>query len=133
MQNDLSRKPKKKIAFIVEYSAIKGYYPFERTSILAKLLKTEEHVTVFLKNVSDEALEIFTDAQLSPILYDHIDELVKHLKELQPDLIVQDGKDTYVYVETIRPLCKISIRARRSSACITESIWPVFSSFSISP
>lgn len=107
MQNDLSRKPKKKIAFIVEYSAIKGYYPFERTSILAKLLKTEEDVTVFLKNVSDEALEIFTDAQLSPILYDHIDELVKHLKELQPDLIVQDGKDTYVeYVETIRPLCK---------------------------
>ncbi|MED3764274.1 CMP-N-acetylneuraminic acid synthetase [Ureibacillus sp. FSL K6-8385] len=106
MQNELSKKPKKKIAFIVEYSAMKGYYPFERASILAKLLK-EEEVTVFLKKPSDEALEIFTDAQLSPIIYIHIDELINHLKELQPDLIVQDGKDTTIeYVETIRPFCK---------------------------
>lgn len=107
MQTELSKKPKKKIAFIVEYNAMKGYYPFERASILARLLKNEEDVIIFLKNPSDEALNLFTDAQLSPILYDHLDELAKQLKELQPDLIVQDGKDTSVeYVETIRPYCR---------------------------
>ncbi|MFC5541797.1 MAG: CMP-N-acetylneuraminic acid synthetase [Bacilli bacterium] len=107
MQNELSKKQKKKIAFIAEYNAMKGYYPFERVSILAKLLKNEEDVSIFLKNPKDEVLELFTDAQLSPIIYAHIDELTKHLKELQPDLIVQEGKDTYIeYVETIRPFCK---------------------------
>lgn len=107
MQKELSKNQKKKIAFIIEYNAMKGYYPFERASILAKQLSDEEEVAIFLKSPKDEALEIFTDAQLSPIIYDHQNELVKHLKEFEPDLIIQEGKDTYTdYVETIRHFCK---------------------------
>lgn len=106
MQKELRTNIKKKIVFIVELSA-KGYYPLERASILANLLKNEEDVTVLLKNGGDEAIQIFTDAQLSPILCDHFDELIKQLEALNPDLVVLEGKDTFIeQVESIRPLCK---------------------------
>ncbi|MEL3960035.1 CMP-N-acetylneuraminic acid synthetase [Lysinibacillus endophyticus] len=108
MQNELvTTTSKKKIAFVVEFNVVKGYYPLERTAILAKLLKDEEEVYIFLKQCGQEAIEIFTDLQLSPILFDQLDELKTQLRNLGPDLIVQDGKDTIVeQVEQIRPFCK---------------------------
>lgn len=108
MQSKLNEnKTKKKIAFIVEYSIGKGYYPIERASTLAKLLKDEESVFIFLKGSNSETIQLFTDEQLSPILFDHTDELVKQIRQLEPDLIVQDGKDTMTdYMEQIRPFCK---------------------------
>lgn len=107
MQKELSKRQKKKIAFIVEYNAVKGYYPFERVSVLAKRLLEEENVSVFLKNPTDKIIEIFTDTQLSPVIYNDINDLKKQLETLQPDLIIQDGKDSIVdHVELIRPFCK---------------------------
>ena len=111
MQNELKTPTtKKKIAFIVEHDSVRGFYPLERVATLAKLLLGEENVYIFLKTSSDEAIQIFTDAQLSPILYDHLGELAKQIRSLQPDLIVQDGKDTLVeQVEQLRPHCKMLV------------------------
>lgn len=108
MQNDLRvTTTKKKIAFIVEHSLLKGYYPLERAAVLGKLLKDEESVYIFLKVDSEEAIEIFTDVQLSPILFDSYEELTKQIRSLGPDLIVQEGKDSFVeQVEMLRPYCK---------------------------
>ncbi|MEK9197305.1 PseG/SpsG family protein [Ureibacillus sp. 179-F W5.1 NHS] len=108
MKNELSvTSIKKKIAFVVEHSSIKGYYPLERAATLAKLLNDEESVYVFLKQDGHEAIEIFTDLQLSPILFDHYSELKTQIRSLEPDLIVQDGKDTLVeQMEQLRPFCK---------------------------
>src|SRR5690554_7269234 len=107
MQKELRTNIKKKIVFIVELSSTKGYYPLERASILAKHLNSEEDVTVLLKNAGDEAIQLFTDAQLSPILYDHFEELINQLESLKPDLVIVDGKDSFKeQVESIRPLCK---------------------------
>ena len=98
---------KKKIAFIVEHSMTKGYYPLERAATLAKLLKDEEEVFVFLKQEENDAIEIFTDLQLSPILFDHYSELKTQIRNLELDLIIHDGKDTLLeQVELIRPFCK---------------------------
>jgi len=108
MQNELSVPSlKKKIAFVVEHSAVKGFYPLERVAILAKLLKDEESVFIFLKQDGQESIEIFTDEQLSPILFDNYSELKTQIRNLEPDLIIQDGKDTLVeQIEQLRPFCK---------------------------
>lgn len=108
MQNELvTTNIKKKIAFIVEHSIVKGFYPLERAAILAKLLKDEENVYIFLKHTGQESIEIFTDLQHSPILFDNYEELKTQIRNLQPDLIVQDGRDTLVeQVEQLRPHCK---------------------------
>lgn len=108
MQNELIvTSLKKKIVFIIEHNAAKGYYPIERTATIAKLLQEEEQVIIFLKQDGQEAIEILTDAQLSPVLFDHYSELTNQLRSLQPDLIVQDGRDTLVeHIEQLRPYCK---------------------------
>lgn len=108
MQNELKVVSiKRKIAFVVEHCSVRGYYPLERVATLANLLIKEENIYVFLKATSDEAIQIFTDAQLSPILYDTYGELAKQIRSLQPDLIVQDGRDTLAeQAEQLRPHCK---------------------------
>lgn len=108
MQNELRVTTlKKKIVFIVEHSLAKGYYPLERVATIAKLLKEEESIYIFLKNDGQDAIEIFTDLQLSPILFDNYAELKTQIRNLQPDLIVQDGKDTLIeQIELLRPYCK---------------------------
>ncbi|WP_088322087.1 PseG/SpsG family protein [Ureibacillus manganicus] len=98
---------KKKIAFIVEYCQTKGLYPLERAATLAKLLDKVETVSVFLKTSSNDGVQIFANEQISPILFNHYSELSKHIRNLQPDLIVQDGKDTLIeHVEQLKPYCK---------------------------
>lgn len=108
MQNELSVPSlKKKIVFIVEHNAVKGFYPLERVATIAKLLKDEESVYIFLKQDGQEAIEIFTDEQLSPILFDNYTELKTQIRSLEPDLIVQEGKDSLVVqIEQLRPFCK---------------------------
>ncbi|MEO4053947.1 CMP-N-acetylneuraminic acid synthetase [Solibacillus sp. CAU 1738] len=107
MRNELeTRAPKKKIAFILEYSEWKGYYPFERAAILAKLL-SEESTFIFLKSDNPRALKIFTDAGLTPVLYEKYSELPKFIRNLSVDLIVYDGNDSTIeQVEMIRPFCQ---------------------------
>nr|WP_106783303.1 CMP-N-acetylneuraminic acid synthetase [Lysinibacillus timonensis] len=108
MNNELVRaEEKKKIAFIVEHCPTKGLYPLERVATLANLVGEQETVWIFLKSSNNEAVQIFVNENLSPILFDHHNELTKHIRNLQPDLIVQDGKDTTLeQVELIKPYCK---------------------------
>jgi len=108
LNNELvSIKEKKKIAFIVEHSQTKGLYPLERVATMAKLLEKEESIWIFLKSASNEAVQIFANEQISPILFNQYNELTKHIRNLQPDLIVQDGKDTLIeHVEQLKPYCK---------------------------
>lgn len=47
---------------------------------------------------------------LSPILFEHFDELPKHMKGIQPDLIVRDGRNSESWqVHNLRPFCKTII------------------------
>ena len=47
---------------------------------------------------------------ISPILFDHFNELPKQIKGLQPDLIVRDGRNSEGWqVEDLRPFCKTII------------------------
>ena len=97
--------PKRKIVFIVEECELKGLYPFERAAILAKLL-SDESVYIFLKTTSKEAINYFVEAGLSPVLFERFSQLPKHLRELEPNLVLHEGKDTSVdLIEEIRPFC----------------------------
>ncbi|MEK4228212.1 CMP-N-acetylneuraminic acid synthetase [Solibacillus sp. FSL H8-0538] len=96
---------KRKVAFIVEHCELKGLYPFKRAAILAQLL-SEETVFVFIKTTNNQAIHYFTEVGFTPILFERFTQLPKHLRELSPDLIVHDGKDTAIdAVEQIRPFC----------------------------
>ena len=47
---------------------------------------------------------------VTPILFDHFNELPKQIKGLQPDLIVRDGRNSEGWqVEELRPFCKTII------------------------
>jgi len=97
---------KKTIVFIIESCIDKGLYPFERVATLAKLF-TNEKVLIFVKTPSNDGIPILMHENLSPILFDHFDELPKQVKELQPDLIVRDGRNSESWqVENLRPFCK---------------------------
>ena len=83
----------------------KGVYPFKRVAILAKLLR-EETVFVFVKTTNSRVIEELDDAGLNVIIFEQFNQLRKHLRELEPDLIIHDGKDAPLeYVEQIRPFC----------------------------
>ncbi len=102
MQNETQAiVPKKTIVFIIESCIDKGLYPFERVSTLAKLL-TNEKVFIFVKTPSNEGL--------TPVLFDHFNELPKQMKGIQPDLIVRDGRNSEaLQVQDLRPFCKTII------------------------
>lgn len=102
-------KPKKTIVFIIESCIDKGLYPFERVATLAKLL-SHEKVFVFAKASSKNAIQILTNENIKPILFDHFDQLPKQIKGLQPDLIVRDGRNSESWqVENLRPFCNTII------------------------
>ena len=86
---------KRKIAFIVEQCPFKGLYPFERAIILSKLLN-EESVFMFVKTNDSTALKLFEGSGVTPVLFEKYEELVKTIRNLALDLIVQDGKDSLV-------------------------------------
>ncbi|MEG0261345.1 MAG: CMP-N-acetylneuraminic acid synthetase [Lysinibacillus sp.] len=106
MQNEPQTiQPKKTIVFIIESCIDKGLYPFERVATLAKLL-AHEKVLIFVKSTSNTAIQILTAENLSPILFDHFDQLPKHLKSLEPDLIIRDGRDSEPWqVLSLRNFC----------------------------
>ena len=97
---------KRRIAFIVEQCPFKGLYPFERAIILSELLE-EESIFMFAKTSDSNALKLFEDADITPILFEKYEEIVKSIRNLSLDLIIQDGKDSLVeQVEILRPFCK---------------------------
>lgn len=110
MQNKTQTiKPKKTIVFIIESCIDKGLYPFERVATLTKLL-SHEKVFVFAKTSSKNAIQILTNENVKPILFDHFDQLPKQIKGLQPDLIVRDGHNSESWqVENLRPFCNTII------------------------
>lgn len=110
MHNELQTiKPKKTIVFIIESCIEKGLYPFERVATLAKLLANEK-VFIFAKTPSKDAIRILTNENLTPILFDHFDQLQKHMKSLQPNLIVRDGRNSESWqVLKLRPFCNTII------------------------
>ncbi|MEK5230579.1 CMP-N-acetylneuraminic acid synthetase [Lysinibacillus sp. FSL K6-0232] len=110
MQNETRAiEPKKTIVFIIESCIDKGLYPFERVSTLAKLL-THEKVVIFVKSPSNDGIPILLNEGLSPILFNHFNELPQHIKEIQPDLIVRDGRNSEEWqVQNLRPYCKTII------------------------
>ena len=98
-------KPQKTIVFIIESCIDKGLYPFERVATLAKLL-AHEKIHVFVKTTSKHALQILSNENLKPIVFDHFDQLPKQLQELKADLIVRDGHNSEAWqVENLRPFC----------------------------
>lgn len=101
--------PKKTIVFIIESCIDKGLYPFERVSTLAKLL-TNEKVFIFVKTPSNDGVQILMNEGLTPVLFDHFNELPKQIKSIQPDLIVRDGRNSEaLQVQDLRPFCKTII------------------------
>ncbi len=110
MQNETQTiKPNKTIVFIIESCIDKGLYPFERVATLAKLL-AQEKVFIFAKTPSNDGIQILMNENLSPILFEHFDELPKHMKGIQPDLIVRDGRNSESWqVHNLRPFCKTII------------------------
>ncbi|GLC88024.1 PseG/SpsG family protein [Lysinibacillus piscis] len=107
MQNEIQTgQMKKKIVFIVEDCINKGLYPFERVATLAQLLMNEE-IFIFVKTHTNDHLAVFMQDKLSPIIFDHFDELPKHIKKIQPDLIIRDGHNSESWqVELLRPFCQ---------------------------
>ncbi|MEK5429623.1 CMP-N-acetylneuraminic acid synthetase [Lysinibacillus sp. FSL R7-0073] len=110
MQNETQAiVPKKTIVFIIESCIDKGLYPFERVSTLAKLL-TNEKVFIFVKTPSNDGVQILMNEGLTPVLFDHFNELPKQIKSIQPDLIVRDGRNSEaLQVQDLRPFCKTII------------------------
>ncbi|KOY84058.1 CMP-N-acetylneuraminic acid synthetase [Lysinibacillus macroides] len=110
MQNETQAiEPKKTIVFIIESCIDKGLYPFERVSTLARLL-THEKVVIFIKSPSNDGMPILIHAGLSPIVFNHFNELPQQIKEIQPDLIVRDGRNSEGWqVQNLRPYCKAII------------------------
>lgn len=86
----------RKIAFIIEHSPNKGYYPFERASILASLLNKTASIYVFVKQANHDSIEKFISNQLTPIEFESYKQLLPTLKNLQLDLIVLDGEDSTI-------------------------------------
>ncbi|WP_223554486.1 MULTISPECIES: PseG/SpsG family protein [Lysinibacillus] len=109
MQNETQMELKKTIVFIIESCIDKGLYPFERVATLAKLLANEQ-VFIFVKTPSNDEIQILMNENLGPILFEHFDELPKHMKSIQPDLIVRDGHNSESWqVQNLRPFCKTII------------------------
>ena len=96
---------KRKIVWIVEHCETKGTYAFERAVTLAKLLQ-EETVFLFIRTNNTRIINALGQTKLNIILFDHFHEVKKKIRELQPHLVIHDGKDTQLdQVELIRPFC----------------------------
>lgn len=100
---------KRTIVFIVESCTEKGDYPFERIAVLAQLLKHDD-VHIFVHSSSQAQLSILSQHNITPILFDHYEQLAKQLKSLNPDLVIRDGKDSErEQIDTIQSFCKTLI------------------------
>lgn len=81
----------KKIAFIIEHSALKGYYPFERAVHLATEMKRNADVHLFMKHAPQQAIESSLENGVTPILFEYWRELYASVRNMQFDLIVIDS------------------------------------------
>ena len=90
MTNQLNEK--RKIAFIAEYCQSKGIYPFERILTLHDLLEGHE-LFMFIKTKEPIILQLFKEANITPILFDSYKQLQKTFRNMNFDLTIIDGKD----------------------------------------
>lgn len=106
MLNDAPQK----VAFIAEQCDTKGHYPIERMLILYNLLDDAERF-LFIKS-SDEKLEkLYAAYNVTPVIYEKIDEVAKAIRNLQIDTIIQDGKNTpHESVQKLKPFCQTYIQ-----------------------
>ena len=96
---------KRKIIWIIEHCEIKGTYPFERAVTLANLLQDEE-VVLFVKTANEQLLDKLAQTGLNIVKFERFIELKKKVRELEPHLIIHEGKDTQVeQIEMIKPFC----------------------------
>ena len=97
--------PKRKIIWIIEHCEIKGTYPFERAVTLANLLQ-DESVILFVKTPSQQLIDKLAKTGLNIVLFERFSELKGKIRELEPHLIIHDGKDTQLeQIEMIKPYC----------------------------
>ena len=96
---------KKKIIWIIEPCDTKGTYPVERAVTLANLLQ-EEDVFLFVKTDHPQFIQQLATTGLNIILFERFSEMKKKIRELAPDLVIHEGKDTSLeHIEMIRPFC----------------------------
>lgn len=126
----MRKQPKRTIIFIVEDCLDKGLYPYERTVKLAQLLK-EEEIHIFLRSSSHAGIAIFSEAKMSPILFEKYEQLCKHLKRLEPDLLIRDGKDSEREdMELLKPFCKTIVHfddfgtGNELADCVLLALYP---------
>ncbi|MGN7476967.1 PseG/SpsG family protein [Solibacillus silvestris] len=96
---------KRKIIWIIEHCDIKGIYPFERAVTLANLLQ-DENVFLFIKTANRQLIDKLAQTGLNIVLFERYTELKKKVRELEPHLIIHEGKDTQLeQIEMIKPYC----------------------------
>lgn len=97
--------PKRKIIWIIEHCDMKGIYPFERAVTLANLLQ-EEEIFLFVKTTNQQLIDKLAKTGLNIILFERFIELKKKIRELEPHLIIREGKDTQLeQIEMLKPYC----------------------------
>lgn len=72
---------------------------------MANLLQDEE-VVLFVKTANEQLLDKLAQTGLNIVKFERFSELQKKIRELEPHLIIHEGKDTQVeQIETIKPFC----------------------------
>lgn len=104
--NPLKSQTERTVIFIIDDCADKGVYPYERTAMLAKRFQ-HERIVIFVKSTNESRLSIFTQSNLLPIPFTKYEQLIQDLQQLQPDLVIRDGKNSErEQIELIKPYCK---------------------------
>ena len=93
MHLNTHRNKKSKVAWIVEHHDWKGYYPFERASIILNAIHDEVEIFAFVKGANHYSLELFTSHHITPIIFDHYDEVLKAVRNLEINCLVLDSFD----------------------------------------
>ena len=106
MHLNLHRNKKSKVAWIVEHHDWKGYYPFERAAIILEAVEEEVEIFAFVRGANHYSLEQFTSHGITPIIFEHYDELLKSVRSLQVNCIVLDSFDVPSdKVEQMKQIC----------------------------
>ena len=106
MPNDTT----KKLVFIFEDCPTKGSYPLERLLILYNMLPEHDRF-LFVKTKRQPLLKLCEKYNVMPILFDNFDEAARSIRNLQADVIIQDGKNQLSeYTEKLKPFCKTYIQ-----------------------
>ena len=106
----MSNHTGQKLAFIFEQCETKGNYPLERLLILYNLFDELERF-LYIKTTNDTAISLCESYNVSPIIYERLEEVARSIRNLQIDTIIQDGKNMpYDQVEKLKPFCQTYIQ-----------------------